>query len=403
MQLFQSFLNDRQAPLPWVIVPIMNVIFLRTLAAIFLLDTWVYASPNTQIRLGFGTSTNPTQTLLPIDASYSQIAPEWRQPFYTRESVTFAVALNAEMRKFNDEFIASNADFTLLRGEVSATSDITPLLTGGIRLGAQKTMARIAAFKIGDFYGEPNHFSEIYLGLFGGNKWGNWAWQIETFFIGRDFELTSYEDKENLIFDDHKDFRKILKLVYDPPGDLKVEFAGSWTDRRYIDKSLNPESQNSPIPKGFPHPLEYVQEDYSLTVIPELDDFAAETVIMAGWDVDRTNGSTNQRRERVMQKFEFPFWKRRLRLVPILDILFRQFPDLLMPIVPVPRSDVLVTASLGLVIPFGRQLDAAFGGGGPGMSQFEAGFRYYKLGSSSNSLPHNYMEDVFTTDLTATF
>lgn len=348
-----------------------------------------FANPNTQIRMAFGNSSNPAQSMQGVNGSFSQFLPVWRQPFFSRDSVTFTASLGADIRRFNDEIIASNADFTLMRGELAVSSNITPLLTGGVRLIGEKINTRIASSRIGNTHGESNDISAITFGIFGGNKWGNWEWQIETLFTGRDFDLTSYEDKENIVLDDHKDFKKILRLVYDPPGDLKIELNGMWNDRRYLENSTNPESQNSPIPRGYRHPIEFLQEDYALVVIPELDDFAAETAVSGGWDIDRTNGSTTQKRARISQKFEFPFWKRRLRFVPTFDVLFRHFPDLVMPFLPVPRSDTLITASASLIIPFGKQ--------------FEAGFRAFRLGSSSNDLPHNYLEDGFQTELAATF
>ncbi len=347
------------------------------------------ANPNTQLRVAFGNSTNPSQNIQGENASFSQFLPEWRQPFFSRNSVTFTAALAADIRHFDDEVIASNADFTSMRGELVVTTDITPLLTGGLRLIGEKMNTHIASGRIGKIRGEENDISALTFGIFGGNKWGNWEWQIETLFTGRDFDLRLYEDKENIVFDDHKDFKKILRLIYDPEGDLKIELSGTWTDRRYVEVSTSPESQNSPVPKGIPLPQEYVQEDYTLVVTPELDDFAAETVIGAGWDIDRTNNSTMQKRARISQKFEFPFWRQRLRFVPTFDVLFRHFPDLVMPIVPVPRSDTLITGTAGLVLAFNKQ--------------FEAAIRFYRLGSSSNSLPHNYLEDGFQTELAATF
>jgi hypothetical protein len=360
------------------------------LIALFLLvASTVFGTPNTQVKIGYGTSSNPSGSLDGVTGSFAQFLPEWRQPFHNSDSTVLSAALSANLRRYNNEFLASNADYSQYKAELKAESTITPLLTGGISFHAQKVVAHIASPRIDEVYGEQNGFNEFGLGIFGGTTWGNWSWKLETVFLGRDFELTQYEDKENIIFDDHKDFKKVLRLTYDPPGDLKVDLAGQWIDRRYIENSLNPLSKYSPPPRGYPHPLEFVQEDYLLTITPELDDFKAETLVDLGWDVDRTNGATTQKRGRLTQKFEFPFWKERLKLRPLIDVLFRYFPNLQLPLIPVPRSDTVFTAAAELGFKFTKEIEAAVG--------------FYKLGSSSNSLVHNYYEDFFSTELSATF
>ncbi|OQW53413.1 MAG: hypothetical protein A4S09_07375 [Proteobacteria bacterium SG_bin7] len=347
------------------------------------------ASPNTQLRIGIGSSSNPTQSLESTDTSFSQFKPEWKQPFYSTDKTTYAATISANLRFFDDEYVASNANYTNFIAELSAETSITSFLTGGVNFHAGKTVDHIPSAKIKKIFGEESGYNELALGVFGKLHWGDWLWQLEPTFVGRDFALTSYDNNENIILDDHKDFHNILRVTYDPVGDLKVDLSGSWRNRRYVDTPLNPISKLSAPAEGSTRPLEFLQEDYTLVITPELDEFKAETLIGMGWDVDRTNNATTQKRGRLTQKFEFPFWKEKLKLRPLLDVTFKHFPNLTLPLIPVPRSDTIITAAVELGFAFSKKLEAAVG--------------FYKLGSSSNSLANNYYEDFLSTEITATF
>lgn len=351
--------------------------------------TELLAETNTHLRVGIGSSSNPTQSMENTDTSFSQFRPEWQQPFYSGDNTTLATAFSANLRLYNDEYVASNANYTNFKGELSAESNIASFLTGGVKFHGAKTVDHIASPKIKKIFGEESGYNEFALGAFGGVHLGEWLWQLEASFVGRDFALTSYDNNENIILDDHKDFHNILRFTYDPEGDLKVELAGSWRDRRYVDTPTNPISKLSPPAEGSTRPLEFLQEDYIVVVTPELDDFKAETLILMGWDVDRTNNATTQKRGRLTQKFEFPFWKEKLKVRPLLDVTFKHFPNLTLPLIPVPRSDTIITAAVEVGFGVTKELEAAVG--------------YYKLGSSSNSLANNYYEDFLSTELTARF
>lgn len=348
-----------------------------------------------QISIGFGGSSNPTQSYPSKGGSFSSISPAWSKTVHQTEKTKWDFSVGGEFRKFSDEFVASNADSSLVKIDLANKFNLIQNLDTGIRFGAQKFMGRIAAPDPSSTLGDNNEYMELSAGAFIGSSYGPWTWLIDLGLAKQNFNIASYDSNENMFFDDRKDFRQKFVGAYTTNQKVRIEFQALFNDRIYGDGAQKPISELANPGDIVKRSSHFLQEDFILLVVPSFEGFGSESSVGIGQDVDRANGTVSQKRQRVVQKFEFTIGESRAKLIPSIDVSLKSFPFL--PISPVnfaeeaspPRQDIIVLISAGVVVPV--------------FSKVDGNIKLSRLESSSNFPGQTYSEDLVETSLSASF
>lgn len=371
---------------------LFSLTFLASAAAVSAADE----APMAEVGAGLGTASNPSQVYNGQPSSYSYVSPRWYPHLYSTSISRFKGVIELDVKTFNEERQAANANVNNLHSGIQMEGKMIENFLSGASIDVVKAHIRAPPSNYDEGWGVANDFVDQAFSIFFQSEFENTLnFKIIGTLSNRDWDMSSYDDKENQILDDWSNQRLDLSVFYETKDKTRLEILGTWNDRYYRNLPTAPGLSLEFYP-GWVKPAGLLQEDYSLSFYTDLGTYESSSTVAIGWDLDRTNHLTSARRQRFSQSFPFYLSRlRKIKLTPSFDFIIKSFPftpPTSLPVAYTPtssRQDTYHILSVLLSAPIADSLEGVV--------------RVSVLDVKSNYATQNYSDGVIETGLKANF
>lgn len=364
------------------------------IAAILFVHLLGVQASGSDVAVFFGSDSNPARAPGGYSGSYYQLAPKFEKSLEQFNDTSLNLYFGANLKKFNDERVALSSDSHLLTGGASLVNKYWKKTEVEVGWGFEYLNARIAPSNFDESSGEASVYlaQKLNVGL-------TYLGPASAFTLGaklswKDFSTEIFDEQNNTFEDDNVEQGLFTKWVLGFVPNMKFELGAEWSKQSYRYRSIRGEYG---IGRADGPQLILENQEYYLAWLPQFTQFESTTALALGIERDAESGRSDLTRQKIEQKFVFPFSGRHgLSLKTEISLLRRQFSYIRSNLSSPEeasesdfRRDLVSQFSVGIAKSFGSRVEGIVV-----LSYFD---------SSSNFKDEVYMDRSIKTGLTAKF